>query len=37
MIYAVSDIHGYYTEMISALSHAGFFEDKDDFLWYAEI
>lgn len=32
MIYAVSDIHGYYTEMVSALSHAGFFEDKDAFL-----
>lgn len=32
MIYALSDIHGYYTEMISSLSHAGFFEDKDAFL-----
>lgn len=32
MIYAVSDIHGYYTEMISALTNAGFFEDKDALL-----
>lgn len=26
--YVVADVHGFYTEMISALSEKGYFEDK---------